>query len=257
MRDMEDSVTFLTGASSGLGRALAPLLAKDGDAVALAARREGVLEEVAAKIRAQGGRTLSIACDVNDRASVQQAVRRCEAELGPITRLVANAGIGGPTPATKFEANRVEEILRTNVLGAVYCIEAVLPGMLQRKQGHIVGISSLAGFRGVPGSAAYCASKAALSAMLDSLRIELRPQGIYVTTICPGFVKTELTARRKARMPFLMELDDAARSIHKAILRRKRIHTFPWPFATFVKIGRCMPASLYDGSFKFSGMKMG
>ena len=141
---MAKSVTFLTGASSGLGWALAPLLAKDGDAVALAARRAAPLEELAVRIRAAGGEALTVACDVTDRNSVMQAVRQCEATLGPVTRLVANAGIGGPTPAAKFDMDHAEQIVRTNLLGAMYCIDAVLPGMLQRGSGHIVGISSLA-----------------------------------------------------------------------------------------------------------------
>lgn len=253
---MAKKVTFLTGASSGLGWALAPLLAQDGDAVALAARRTTRLEELAGKIRAAGGEALCLTCDVTDRGSVRAAVDRCTNELGPVTRLVANAGIGGPTPASRFDGIRVEEILRTNVLGAVYCIEAVLPGMLERKEGHLVGISSLAGFRGVPGVSAYSASKAALTAMLESLRIELRPRGIFVTTICPGFVKTELTEKRKNKMPFLMELEDAAKSIHSAIRRRKRLHAFPWPFSAFVKSGRLLPAALYDWSFSLTGLKM-
>ncbi|HSP07031.1 MAG TPA: SDR family NAD(P)-dependent oxidoreductase [Acidobacteriota bacterium] len=253
---MAKRVTFLTGASSGLGWALAQLLAKDGDAVALAARRSTQLEELAGKIRAAGGEALCLPCDVIDRSSVRAAVERCAAELGPVTRLVANAGIGGPTPGSKFDAARFEQILRTNVLGAVYCIEAVLPGMLERKEGHIVGISSLAGFRGVPGVSAYSASKAALTALLESLRIELRPRGIFVTTICPGFVKTELTANRKNKMPFLMELEDAARSIHAGIRRRKRIHAFPWPFSAFVQSGKFLPAAIYDWSFSLTGLKM-
>jgi short-subunit dehydrogenase len=254
---MQNGVTFLTGASSGLGWALAPLLAKDGDAVALAARREAPLQELGERIRAAGGRAMPIACDVNDRASVKAAVQRCESELGPVTRLVANAGIGGPTPAAKFDAFRAEEIIHTNILGAIYSIDAALPGMLQRGAGHIVGICSLAGFRGIPGTSAYCASKAGLMTLLDSFRIELRPRGIFVTTICPGYVKTELTAGRKIKMPFLMELDDAARSIHSAIRKRKRLHLFPWPLALFVRFGRLLPAALYDWSFGFTGLKMG
>lgn len=239
-----------------MGWALAPLLAKDGDAVALAARRAAPLEDLAAKIRASGGEAAAVDCDVTDRHSVHDAVRQCEQALGPITRLVANAGIGGPTPAVGFDMDRAEQIVRTNLLGAMYCIDAVLPGMLQRGSGHIVGIGSLAGFRGVPGSGVYCASKAALIALLETFRIELRPRGIFVTTICPGFVKTPLTENRKAKMPFLMELDDAARSIHSAIQRKKRLHTFPFPLAVLVKFGRLLPPAVYDWSFNLTGIKM-
>lgn len=256
MNRMTRAVTFLTGASSGLGMAVAPLLAIGGDAVALAARRVDLLQELAERIRSHGGAALCVECDVGSRESVHSAVERCTAELGPVTRLVSNAGIGEPTPGAKFNAEKVERILRTNLLGAVYCIEAVLPGMLERRSGHIVGISSLASYRGIPGSAAYCASKAALNALLESLRIELKPKGIDITTVCPGYVKTPLTEKNKSPMPFLMELEAAAKQIYKAIRRKKRMHSFPWPLATIMKISRFAPDGLYDWSYSFTGLKL-
>jgi NADP-dependent 3-hydroxy acid dehydrogenase YdfG len=133
-------VTFLTGASSGIGRALAPLLAAEGHAVALAARRLVLLEETAREICAAGGRALAIECDVADFSSVQAAVSRCEEELGPVDRLIANAGTGRPTQVQNFRSSDFEMALATNFMGLVYCVEAVLPAMLRRGGGHIVGV---------------------------------------------------------------------------------------------------------------------
>jgi NAD(P)-dependent dehydrogenase (short-subunit alcohol dehydrogenase family) len=239
-------VTFLTGASSGIGSALAPLLAADGDRVVLTARRLEPLETLVQQIRDNGGEALAIALDVTDRDAVHAAVRQTEEHFGPVDILIANAGIGDPTPGDDFDALRFERIVRTNLLGVSYCIEAVTPSMIERGQGQIVGVASLAGYRGLPGAAAYCASKSGLMAMLQSLRIDLRPYGIAVTTVCPGFVKTPLTDRNRFRMPFLLELDDGARRIRRAIRSRAREVSFPFLLAFFVRLARYLPNGIYD-----------
>lgn len=239
-------VTFLTGASSGFGAALAPLIAREGHAIALIARRKSPIDELALRIKNSGGTAIAICCDVGDRSAVREAVRQCEQELGPVTRLIANAGIGEATPAKGFNAEVVEQIMRINFLGAVYCIEAVLPGMIERAKGHLVGISSLAGYRGLKGTGGYCASKAAMISLFESLRIELRVHEVAVTIICPGFVKTDMTAKNRGPMPFLMDLDDAARIMHRAITHKKSRSTFPWQLAIIVKLGRFLPDAIYD-----------
>jgi NAD(P)-dependent dehydrogenase (short-subunit alcohol dehydrogenase family) len=243
-------VTVLTGASSGWGRALAPRLASDGHAVALLARRAEPLEALAARIRDGGGEALAIACDVSDRAAVQDAVRRARAALGPIERLVANAGISEPTPGRRFDAAAFERIQRTNLIGPAYCIEAVLPEMIERRSGHLVGVSSLAAYRGLPTWGGYCASKAGLSALLESLRVELGPYGVAVTTIHPGFVKTPMTEKGGSPMPFLLELEDAADRMHRAIRARRRLFAFPWPLAAASRVGRLLPAAIYDAGLR-------
>ncbi len=240
------SVTLITGASSGIGRALAPLLASDGHAVALAARREGPLVELAEQIRAGGGVALPVTCDVGDRDAVMEAVKRIEAELGPVARLVANAGIGRHSPAKKLDGKWVERIIRTNLLGAAYCAEACLPGMLERQEGHLVAISSLAAFRGLPANAPYCASKAGVAAFFESLRVELRDKGVAVTIISPGFVKTPLTESNPVSMPFIVELDDAARRMHRAIVKRTPSYAFPWQLALPMRTAKLLPSGLYD-----------
>ena len=211
-----------------------------------AARRQPRLDELAAEIVRQGGRALPLACDVSDPDSVRDAVVRCEAELGPIDRLILNAGTGSPSPAARFRAEDVERAMAVNYLGPVYCIENVLPGMLRRGNGHIIGIGSPGGWRGIPATGAYGASKAALAHLLESLRIELSTCGIDVTTIEPGFVRTEMTEQNDFKMPFLLEADDAARRIHRAIMARRRTYAFPWPLVWPLRLLRVLPPALYD-----------
>ena len=151
-----------------------------------------------------------------------------------------------PLPASRYDAEVVDRIIQVNLLGVSYCIEAVLPQMVARQDGHIVGVGSLAGYRGLPGSAAYCASKAGLAALLESLRIELRRYNVRVTTICPGFVKTPLTERNRFPMPFLLELEDAAARMYRAIRREDTEFSFPFPLAFPVRIARFLPNWLYD-----------
>ncbi|MEE2757546.1 MAG: SDR family NAD(P)-dependent oxidoreductase [Myxococcota bacterium] len=243
-------VTVVTGASSGIGAELAKQLASAGHSVALLARRKDELMALADDIIRAGGRAEVFPVDVADRGAVVEAMKEIESRLGPITTLVANAGIGDSTPANGFRSDKVERIIRVNLLGVVYCIEYVLPGMLERDQGHIVGIGSLAGYRGLPGSAGYCASKAGLAALLESLRIELQSTEVSVTTICPGFVKTPLTARNHHPMPFILELDDATRRIVRAMAKKRTEYAFPWPLAFTVKLARFIPNRLYDRILK-------
>jgi len=241
-------VTLVTGASSGIGRSLARRLAADGSPVALLARRKPLLESLVQEIEALGGRALAIPCDVTERARVHEAVRAAEAELGAIECLVANAGGGGPTSAEALEAGHVDGIFRLNVLGVVHCIEAVLPAMLARGSGHLVAVSSLAAWRGLPGAGAYCAAKAALGALMESLRLDLAPRGVRVTLLSPGFVRTRTGPRAQARRrrPLEMELEDATRRMHRAIRARRRAYAFPLPLALAVAVGRLLPAALYD-----------
>jgi len=131
-------------------------------------------------------------------------------------------------------------------MGAVNAVHAVLPDMLEKKSGHIVAISSLAGFRGLPKSAAYSASKAGMTAFFESVRLDVQHEGVDVTIIQPGFIKTPLTAGRHNKMPFLMELDDAIPIFIRAIEKKKKFAAFPWQLATIVRLGKIFPASLYD-----------
>ena len=188
------SVALETGASSGIGWELARQLALQGWKVALVARRKERLEELAQKIAAAGGQTLVVPADVGQREQAEQAYRMAREELGMPELVIANAGVGRPTlvePAVNLDD--VEEMIRTNLLGVIYTLSVAIPDMVARRRGHLVAISSLAGYRGLPGESAYCASKAAVNVYLDGLRIHLRGTGVRVTTVCPGFIKTPMT----------------------------------------------------------------
>ena len=240
------NVALVTGASTGIGRAVAIELGKRGCAVGLVARRAELLAEVAEELNALGARAAVAPADVRDWGQVRNAVRAVEQALGPIELLIANAGVGDPIGADRFDPERVRKLYEVNVLGAVYAIAAVLPGMLERGRGHLVGLSSLASYCGFPGASTYCATKAALRIQLEGLRVELRPRGIAVTCICPGFVRTPMTARNKFYMPFLMDAEPAARKIVNAIVRRRRVYNFPWPMAMLVWGLAHLPRWLYD-----------
>jgi NADP-dependent 3-hydroxy acid dehydrogenase YdfG len=236
---------FITGASSGLGRGLALHYAKDGATVHAAARREQEIEILARE--APPGHVIPVFLDVTDPVRLVQAIRDAEAASGGALDLViANAGTGGPTNARKMDWAKVRKILDVNVSAACVTIAAALPAMVLRNAGQVVAISSLAAFRGMPGNAAYCASKAALHIFMESLRVDLRGTGVTATTIYPGFVKTELTAKNKFRMPFLMELDDAVQVMAKGIARKKAIIAYPLPMAAAVRGLSALPRALYE-----------
>lgn len=212
----------------------------------LVARRAEALSEIADSVRAAGSQALVLPADVRDADSLRKAATRLQADMGPIDVLIANAGIGPTRDASGLDPAEVSDVININVVGAVNSVAAVMPQMLARGQGQLVAISSLAAYRGLPKSAAYCASKAALSSFFESLRLDLEPKGVAVTIIHPGFIKTPLTAGREAQMPFLMELDDAVKKIVRAIEKRKKSYAFPWQLATIVRAGMIMPIWMYD-----------
>jgi len=241
-----DKVVMITGASSGIGRGLALEIAARGGNLGLLARREDLLAAIVEEVRALGIKAVFATADVRDAKAVREAADRFRRELGPIDILIANAGIGTSDHAVRLTPEHAAKVININVLGAVNSVSAVLPEMVERGQGRLVAISSLAAYRGVAKSAAYCASKAALSAYFESLRIDLRQTGVAVTTIHPGFIKTELTAGRKAKMPYLMELDTGVKKIVTAIEKEKKTYAFPWQLATIVRASMLMPAAMYD-----------
>ncbi|HUR53571.1 MAG TPA: SDR family NAD(P)-dependent oxidoreductase [Gemmataceae bacterium] len=230
----------ITGASSGIGRALAVACAACGARVGVTARRAELLDELVREVRSAGGTIESEPCDVADRAATVAAIRSLQDRLGPVELLIANAGMGGDTGAAAMNVDAVERILRVNFLGLVYAIEAVLPGMIERRSGHVVGVSSMAAFKGLPGAAAYCASKSAVNAYLESLRIELRGSGVSVTAVCPGFVRTPMVANNPS-MPFLMEPDRAAERMLRGLRRRPKVLAFPRRLALLMKLTRWLP----------------
>ncbi|MBA4183523.1 MAG: SDR family NAD(P)-dependent oxidoreductase [Acidobacteria bacterium] len=246
----KDKVVFLTGASSGIGEALALEIAKCGATLGLLARREDLLKELAEKCERNGGKARYFAVDVTDANAVANAAESLQNEFGKIDVLIANAGIGGNNSKTRnLNPQAVAQVININLLGAVNAVSAVLPQMLENKSGQLVAISSLAGFRGLPKSAAYSASKAGMTAFFESVRLDVQTKGVAVTIIQPGFIKTPLTSGRNNKMPFLMELEDSIPHFLRAIEKRKRFAAFPWQLATFVRLGKIFPAWLYDRIF--------
>lgn len=234
-------VAIITGASSGIGWELAKILASQGAAVGLLARRLDRLEALAAEIRAAGGKAMAAAVDVTQRAETVGAIQKLRDQLGPVDLLVANSGVGLPTALEPMNMDQVDNMIRVNYLGVVYAIEGVLPEMLQRGRGHLAAVSSLASYKGLPGESGYCSSKAAVNVFMEGLRVQLRPRGITVTTICPGFIKTPMTAVNDFPMPWLMTADKAARKIARALSRKKKVYNFPWQTTLLMKATRWCP----------------
>lgn len=237
---------MVTGASSGIGRGVAVELSRRGATLGLVARRTETLQEIVSEFESRGGKALAVPGDVQDALAVRAAADRFREQLGPIDVLIANAGIGSTNDSAELRASEVAGVINVNVIGAANSVAAVVPEMVARGRGQLVVISSLAAYRGLPKSAAYCASKAAVSAFFESLRLDLQPRGIEVTIIHPGFIKTPLTAGRHAQMPFLMELDVAVEKILRAIEKKKKSYAFPWQLASVVRAGMIMPTSMYD-----------
>ena len=239
-------VALITGASTGIGNALARELARRGWAVGIVARRGELLEALAQEIRAAGGKAAWATADVTDRGAIRTAALQVATELGPIDLLVANAGVGSPGNAKRLPVDVWIATLRLNVDGVIYSVGAVLPEMLERKSGHLAVVSSVAGFRGLPASAAYSASKAAITTFFESLRVDLRSEGIAVTAIHPGFIATPLTAKNPAPMPFLISAEQAATIIANGLEKRRSDITFPWQMKLLMGFARRLPNWVWD-----------
>jgi short-subunit dehydrogenase len=237
---------FITGASSGLGRGLALHYARAGSTVFAAARRKEQLESLAADATGTKGRIVPVVCDVTDLAAQVAAQESARAQAGGLLDLViANAGSNRPQHATKLDPKTVGEILHLNLTAACTTIAAALPSMAAAGKGTVVGVSSLAAFRGLPANSAYCASKAGLSTFLESCRVDLTGTGVRALCIYPGFVKTELTAKFKDPMPFLMELDDAVQVMARGIERGEAKIVFPFPLSAALKVASALPDGVY------------
>ncbi|MEQ1923501.1 MAG: SDR family NAD(P)-dependent oxidoreductase [Pyrinomonadaceae bacterium] len=245
--DWKGKTVFLTGASTGIGEGIALALAKKGAVLGLLARRKELLADLAERCEAAGGKARFYVCDVVDADAVHAAAGEFRFEFGHIDIMIANAGMGGNDTLTRaYDPASVKKLIDINLLGAVNSIHAVIQPMIEHGSGQLVAISSLAGFRGLPKSAAYSASKAAMTAFFESVRLDNARHNIDVTIIHPGFIKTPLTSGRSNKMPFIMELDNAIPHFVRAIENKKKFAAFPWQLAWVVKLAKIMPAWLYD-----------
>jgi short-subunit dehydrogenase len=251
MDNFRERVILVTGAASGIGRALCRQLGAAGARLGLVDRNEAGLEQFRSELETAGVRTALAAADVRKREEVRSVVALLTERLGPVDVLIPCAGICGFEVVDDLNVPQVENMLQINFLGVVYTIDAVLPSMLQRRRGHIVGIASLAGVRAIPFEPAYCASKAGLATYLEGLRPALRRRGVLVTTIFPGFVQTPLLdglmAAGKTKVPpGAIDADTCAGKIIEAVRRGKRVASFPWSTAWLVSLARFLPPLLYD-----------
>lgn len=245
MGSLQGKKVWLTGASSGIGRALAFELNARGADCALTARSSGDLERVAANLATGDSRVAVLPGDVTDLAAMKQVAESADRALGGIDMLIANAGTHIPTRPGSFSSAEYLGLMDINFGGMLRCIEAALPYVRRSNQGSIVGVSSMAGYRGLPSAAAYGASKAAMTHFLESLRFHLEHERLSVTVVSPGFVRTPLTDKNDFRMPFLIEADVAAKKICNGLERKRREISFPVPFNWSMKLMRAAPFAVY------------
>lgn len=243
---MNELVALITGAASGIGRALALALAKRGWAIAALDCRDEGLISLASELAAEQKRCAWAVADVTQAEQLQSKVRELEQALGPTDMLVASAGIGLETSALDLHAADVARVIDVNLTGVANSIAAVLPGMLERRRGHLVALSSVASFRGLPRLLAYSASKAGLNAFMEGLRVEVRPLGLHVTTICPAWIRTPMTAALHGKLPDMLELDDAIERMIRAIEKKQVYCAFPRATVRRLRILGWLPRSWQD-----------
>lgn len=232
---------WLTGASSGIGLAVAKELLQRGHQLALSARRGEALQALA---QAYPGQVLVLTGDLGDAQSVRAIGDAIEQSWGALDCVILNAGTCEYLDARAFDASMVERVLRINLLGAAYCIEAALPLLRRGVRGHLVGVASAATYMPMPRAEAYGASKAGLRYLLEALRIDLASEGIDVTLVNPGFVDTPLTRRNDFPMPMRWPVDRAARHIVQRLDARPLEIAFPAPFIAALRLLSLLPTRL-------------
>jgi len=233
----------ITGASNGLGKALALHYAAAGVTLSLSGRNEARLDDVAALCREKGADVNAQIIDVTNAKAMHEWLGGLDSAL-PVDLVIANAGISGGTGDGIETTAQIRSIFDVNLTGVLNTIDPLLPFMLARKHGQIAIMSSLAGFRGFPGAPAYCASKAAVKSYGESLRGSLKHDGIAVNVICPGFVESAMTDVNDFPMPFKMSAERAAQIITKDLRKNKGRIAFPWPMLWMVRVLNILPDAL-------------
>ncbi|MFZ2542312.1 MAG: SDR family oxidoreductase [Gallionella sp.] len=237
----------ISGASSGLGLALARHYLRSGAIVAAFARRGELLQALASEFPDQ---VFFYSLDVRDAAAIQRAAKDFIANAGCPDVVIANAGVSTGTLTEYAEdIDAFQQVTDINLLGMVKSFQPFVASMRLAKTGTLVGIASVAGLRGLPGAGAYSASKAAAISYLESLRVELRGSGVKVVTICPGYIKTPMTAANPYPMPFILDADEAAKRMVRSIERQTPFVVVPWQMGLVGQMLKCMPRWLYDWLF--------
>lgn len=244
---MSAPLVFITGASSGIGQALAWRYYQAGYRLALVARRVSEIESWAGQHQMERSRYAIYSADVAVTDSIVAAGQACLAVQGVPDVVIANAGISiGIDTAERADIDVLARTLATNNTGLAATFHPFIAAMAARGSGALVGIGSVAGIRGLPGHGAYCASKAAVIAYCESLRGELRPQGVRVVTLCPGYIDTPLTRQNRYAMPFLMQPEAFADKAFTAIAAGVRYRVIPWQMGVVAKLLRLLPNALFD-----------
>jgi short-subunit dehydrogenase len=238
----DDGIVWITGGGEGIGAAVARLLAARGYRVAVTARRAAPLEALAAEAPE---RIFAFPGDVTDRVAMARVVAAIEATHGPVALALLNAGVYLPREREGFDAETVARTLEVNFGGAVNCLAPVIPAMLARGHGQIALVGSLAGYRGIPGSLAYGASKSALITMAEALKLTYEPRGLTIQIVNPGFVRTAMTAGNDYAMPFMMDAAEAARRVADGLASGGFEIAFPKRLAWLLKAASLLPNALF------------
>ena len=240
-------LVYITGASSGIGQALALRCYQAGWSLALVARRTQVIAQWAAQMQLEPGRYAIYEADVAQPDSACAAAQACLERQGVPDLVIANAGISwGVDTSRREDLDAMRQVLDTNVMGVAASFQAFIAPMAARGSGRLVGIASVAGIRGLPGHAAYCASKAAVIAYCESLRGELRDSGVRVITLLPGYVDTPLTQKNPYPMPFLLSPQQFADKAWKAIAKNKGYAIIPWQMSVVGRVMNILPSHIWD-----------
>lgn len=243
--NLKNAVVLITGTSSGIGYQLARDLANEGAQLALLSRRVELLNALAHELSSKT-KIISYKCDVTIKNEVAESVLKIKKDFGKIDIAILNSGISYRSSVLEYSSETAEKTFNTNVIGAVYFIEKLLPEFISEKRGVIVGVSSLADTKGFPKSGFYSASKAALTILLESLRIELKKYNVKVITVRPGFVITPMTDKNEFKMPFLMNVEKGSKIILNGLKRDKRIIEFPWQTTLGVKFLKIIPTKWFE-----------
>jgi short-subunit dehydrogenase len=237
---------FITGASSGIGAYVAYEYAKQGATIGLAARRKERLQNIATKCQDLGGKPIIYEVDVSDQLQTKTAIDDFITKSGGIDIVIANAGISGNVELKNGNSDGINQMLSINILGVTNTVLPALPAMIKQQSGRIVVVSSIAGFRGLPGRSGYSASKVAVRFMANSWRSSFVNDGISFTTICPGFIDTDMTNKHKYKMPFLMDVDVFAKKMVNAIEKKKKTYLTPWQWHLVIPLIKFVPEWLLN-----------
>jgi short-subunit dehydrogenase len=248
MKSYANQVVLITGAVGAIGRQLASQFAQRGASLGLIDLDAEPLLQLISELKTIGttGKLDFAACDITQRPALHEAVKKLEAELGPTDVIIANAGIALNNPIKGFSAETFEKQVTVNLIGTANTLEPIITGFIERRRGHIVALSSLASYRGLPHMAGYCASKAGVSAFMDSLRVELKQYQVRCTTICPSYIRSQMNAMLGVPTPGILTAEDAVRRMMPGIEKQRPHIAFPFGNHFLLVLGQLLPTWLGD-----------